>query len=912
VFVGRCYDLTETPPYGPWIELFGRYRQEDGMPPLPDAFAERGTVSEVTSQAALFRQVLDFLTAIGVSRPVLLLLDDLHWADPASLDLLRFIARSIDTLPLLLIVTYRSDELMRRHPLYALLPLLVRESNAARLDLARLSDIALNELVAARYVLSEADHARLVSYLRVHADGNTLFTVEILRSLEELGVLHHVDDDWHVGDLSILAVPPLVQQMIDGRVARLGEEAQRLLAIAAVIGHEILLAVWATVTQTDDDALLDLAERAVAAGLMEAASTEDAVRFRHALIREALYESITPLRRRRLHRQVGEALISNPHVDPDAVAFHFQQAGDDRAAEWLVKAGERAQRAYAWLTAADRYEAALDRMEDSSANAGIRGWLHYRLAVLRRFDNSTGNLEQLDEAAALASVIDDRVLAAHIQYYRGLMRLGAHDAHRMLDELAAGVAALESLTSSERKQSGRFDLVDAHAARGTLMLRLARVGRYGEVIGMRQQWVAAAPADPTRVGDRGAVPDGFYGLGIAFAHYGQVEAAIQAFAQARALCEATQHFPVLGGVLTDMLKCVVLPYRADDLIERRQLAEAANVSWERAREMGSTYPARWSYTSLQLLEGGWDEAGVLGAALAVYRRPDYAAKAHSSAILVRIAFARGDGELLNTLIRERLRDGPETEPGTIYCDLTLQQVAAQWEIEAGNLSAARTWLEAHDRWLAWNGAVLGQSAGQALWAQYYRRAGDSARAREHAKRALQYATEPRQPLALLAAHRVLGELATDAASYDDARAHLETSRALASACAALYEGALTLLAMAELQAAMPYVHEARQLLTEARAIFEPLDAKPALARADALDSRLGVTAKESPVYPAGLSAREVEVLRLLAVGETNRQIADALFLSEHTVRVHVRNILTKTNTENRTAAAAFARDRSLA
>ena len=95
MLVGRCYDLTETPPYGPWVELFRRYPHTDGMPLPPPAFAERGVLGGAASQAALFGQVVDFFTALVASQPVVLLLDDLHWADPASLDLLRFLARSL-------------------------------------------------------------------------------------------------------------------------------------------------------------------------------------------------------------------------------------------------------------------------------------------------------------------------------------------------------------------------------------------------------------------------------------------------------------------------------------------------------------------------------------------------------------------------------------------------------------------------------------------------------------------------------------------------------------------------------------------------------------------------------------------------------------------------------------------------
>ena len=167
--------------------------------------------------------------------------------------------------------------------------------------------------------------------------------------------------------------------------------------------------------------------------------------------------------------------------------------------------------------------------------------------------------------------------------------------------------------------------------------------------------------------------------------------------------------------------------------------------------------------------------------------------------------------------------------------------------------------------------------------------------------------EPRQPLALLAAHRLLGELQRPGRPRGR-ETHLRASLALAEACQAPYERALTLLALAELHAATGATDEARPLLGEARTICEPLRARPVLARADAL-----ATARAAPAaYPASLSAREVEVLRLLAIGKTNREIAAALFLCENTVRVHVRHIFAKTRTDNRTAAAAFARDNGLA
>src|SRR4051812_8376497 len=134
---GHCYDLTETPPYGPWREIVGRNRaplprsSDVSSPPAPDFAA-------ATSQTALFDRAFAFLAAIAGDRPLVLLLEDCHWADAASLDLLRSLAREVAVLPILVLVTFRGDEVAQRHPLYALIPLLERESHAAHLEVRRL------------------------------------------------------------------------------------------------------------------------------------------------------------------------------------------------------------------------------------------------------------------------------------------------------------------------------------------------------------------------------------------------------------------------------------------------------------------------------------------------------------------------------------------------------------------------------------------------------------------------------------------------------------------------------------------------------------------------------------------------------------------------------------------------------
>jgi DNA-binding CsgD family transcriptional regulator len=278
-----------------------------------------------------------------------------------------------------------------------------------------------------------------------------------------------------------------------------------------------------------------------------------------------------------------------------------------------------------------------------------------------------------------------------------------------------------------------------------------------------------------------------------------------------------------------------------------------------------------------------------------------------------VAREQGNGERAWETIRQMLPDSPRTPFGArrLFTGVPLVQLAAALALDADDLAAARAWLETHDRWFEESGAVLGHAEGEALWARYHWQAGDPQQARTHAETALAQATAPRQPLALLIAHRLLGELDTDAGRSDDAAHHLDASLALAEACAAPYERALTLIALADLRAVTGAPDDARGLLDEAYAICKPLGARLALVRLATIQGRLAAT-PSTPTYPAGLSAREVEVLRLVAAGRTNREIATALFLSERTIDAHVRNIFTKTRTDSRAAATAFAFKHGLA
>ena len=894
VLVGRCYDLTETPPYGPWVELFGHYPQTDDLPHLPPAFAEPGTIGAVASQAALLQDVQRFLTTLSAQHPVVLLLDDLHWADAASLDLLRFLGRSAAETAIVTIVTYRSDELTRRHPLYQLLPLLEREAHATRLDLRQLSHAAVRALLASRYPLPDSEADRVAAWLFARAAGNTFFTLQLLRALEEEGALTRTEGPWRVGDLDALRLPIAVRQVIDGRLTRLDEDAQRLLAVAAVIGHEVALDVWMAVGETDEEVLARVVEQAVAARLMD--ETTHGARFVHALIREALYEGISGVRRRGMHRRIAEVLAEHLHPDPDAVAYHFQQASDARAVGWLIQAGNRASRDFVYPIAIARFDAALALMDIAhEGDTAERAWLLVRLANALLYPDARQSVAHFEAAARIAAHLDDVALNAVVMHGLGRAQCFAGDLARGVAQMRCGIAAVDALSPDDRQRMARLINDNPDTMRGTLIVYLASTGHLREAITVGEGSVAQS-----------LVTGGWYrGLLIAYTFLGHPERTDEQFRRACAVEHAAHDYFNLGASCTIYLE-TMLSYRADDLAGRQQIAEQGEWAWHQACTISPGFQApRFAWLPLLFIEGRWEELAQLIPSL---QMPTATHRWVIARVLGAFASLRGDTAGAWQWVREILPQGPATEPGgtPFYAAQEMQRVAAALALDRNDLSAARAWLDGHDRWLAWSGAIQGQSQGQALWAHYHRQAGEMEQAYQHAARALSCADEPRQPLALLAAHRLLGELATEAGRYERAAAHLDQSLMLATACAALYERALTLLALADLRAATGKRHEALTFCDEARVILTPLAAMSALTRAAALTERLAATPDGLATYPDGLSPREVEVLRLIAAGRNNQEIADALFLSIRTVERHITNIYGKIAARSRADAAVYA------
>ncbi len=720
VLRGGCYDLTATPPYGPWAEALASYSPQDSLPPLPPFVNDLAAFSALGSQERLFATTREFLFEVATGQPLLICLEDLHWADRASLDFLRVMGRGTANHRITIVATYRSDELNRQHLLYPVLPILIRESRAERIELRPLDDDATRKLIRHTHVLSESDERRLETYLREHAEGNAFYSLELLRSLEDAGVLARVSEAWTLGDLTNVRLPMLLQQVIESRLARLGDETRSLLQVAAIIGQDLSVDLWQRVSDADDDALAVAIEQGKAAQILTEAGPDGHYRFRHALVREALYREVLLIRRRGWHRRVAEALLDLQDPDPDLVAYHFHQAGEMRATQWLIRAGERAQWTYALLSAADRFEEAVRQMEAHDSDVGERGWLLLRVGWLRRMSQPRLAITSIEKALRLSHLADDLTLSAYATFSLGLFRRVGGEPHKGLATLEEGVAAVDRLSSGERVRlcerlaSWGLDETDP---RGTLAVNLCSAGRYKEARHLADAVVSGISPllRSPKVGGSGYA-DAFSAVAIVHAALGEPDDASKAFSRADHIFHAIGDDFQSGLNAASMLFTVVLPYHADQIAERSRLASLADEALRRTSGVRDEDP-RIAYLPLLELEGKWRELRQLVAAYD-------AGWDNVGWIVAPIAREQGDTDLAWKLVRQLMPEGPSTEPGSIgyVAALSYQRLATALSLDVGDLQSAQTWLDSHDRWLDWSGTVLGRGhrdnlAGQTITGQ---------------------------------------------------------------------------------------------------------------------------------------------------------------------------------------------------
>ncbi len=371
-FVGRAHESGGAPAYWIWVEALRPYiAQADpddlvslmgpGAPEISE-LVPMAAANRLPAQATafepeqaryrMFDSVTTFLTNVARRAPLVLVLEDLHWADKPSLLLLQFLAREIAGVPIWVVATYRDSEINERHPLSFTLAALRREAQLERIVLGGLDRDEVGALVREWSDGEVGDE--LVDTLVRTTEGNPLFVLEMLQHWREEGVIDAEPIDG--AGLSV-SIPQGILEVIGRRLDRLSAECRRVLTVAAVLGHEFDYRVLAPVVDCGDEALIEHLDEASAARLVtELPVTVGRYSFTHSLIREVLYRRLSGLRRSRLHGRVGATLErlyaedDEPHLAE--LAHHHLESADlgdvDKAAHYAARAGDRAIRLLAY------------------------------------------------------------------------------------------------------------------------------------------------------------------------------------------------------------------------------------------------------------------------------------------------------------------------------------------------------------------------------------------------------------------------------------------------------------------------------------------------------------------------------------------------------------------------------------
>lgn len=339
----------------------------DRIPNLPEPLAG----DPEGARSRLFEAVASLLCDAAQSTPVVLVLDDLHWADQTTLLLLKYLSRYPREARLMVLGTYRDTELDIDHPLHATVAELCREHHVERRVLAPLDAAAVSELVDVH--VGEAASSELRQVVYEETEGNAFFVVEELRHLEETGAIGVAGTTPQFGSApGSLAVPDGVKDVIGQRVRRLGRKTSRLLETAAILGREFELPVLQRLSELSEDELLDSLDAALRAHVIEeVAGAPGRYTFSHALIRDTLYGSLTATRRALMHRRCGAALEEAHRDDLEPylaeLAHHFAEAGSngdlDKAIEYALRAGERATAGLAYEQAAAHFRRAVELID---------------------------------------------------------------------------------------------------------------------------------------------------------------------------------------------------------------------------------------------------------------------------------------------------------------------------------------------------------------------------------------------------------------------------------------------------------------------------------------------------------------------------------------------------------------------
>ncbi|MFE7314752.1 AAA family ATPase [Streptomyces sp. NPDC057555] len=898
---GACLEMGETGlPFAPFTamlrELVGRIGAEEVRRLLPNG--ESGELGRLLpslggphsadetdlARARLFEQFLALLQALGHRAPVLLVVEDVHWADRSSLDLLTFLLRNQQSIPdVLAVVTYRSDRLDRTHPARRLLAEIERLAWARRIDLARLtrSEVATQ----LHGLLGRPPAPDLSETIYRRSEGNPLLVEALLTCGAGPGA----------------PLPPSIRDLLVAPLEHLAEQSRHVVRAAAVGGVRVDHALLAAVTGLDDPALSAALRPAVAANLLVVDGQGYA--FRHALIREIIEAELLPGERSFLHIRYGEALERHPRLVPPG------RRALELAHHWYAVAGQHPQRAFA---------AAWQAAESAEASLAYAEQLHLLDQVLDLWDQAPGTARRLglDRRSVLDKAIESAMLSGEGARGMELIAIALADVDPAADPARAAQllrhrgelrqalgqpGAVDDLRTAARIMPPRHP--DRPRVLNTLTHRLLAVPCDAEGIAVAEEAIRAAHA----AGDIRAEVFASINLAYARARTGDLVRELPRLAQARTTAQRIEDHVALMHALRCEADVLQGAGRYEQAAQAAQRGLSAASRAGLSRTFGPTHAA--NVAEALIATGRWDEATeILDHALEL--APASSFRAYLLVLRGSIALARGDiplaqsaADFAHGVFRWNLSDAQDLLPLLCFAsDLALAKGEEAQAVAHVEQALARKEVSSSPRYL-WPLLVLGA------------RVAHASRTLPRALSALAAELPAVGPVQQAQRTTFTAELAR-AGGASEPSAWDRTATAWGELCQP-YQQALALLRAAEAAVETGDRRRATDRLRSARHHADLLGARDLLTTIEQLArlARLPLNPpphdRHAPDRHHGLTPREHEVLRLVANGRTNREIAQELYISAKTASVHVSHILAKLGVSSRVQAATTAHRRGL-
>ncbi|MGH3321022.1 MAG: helix-turn-helix transcriptional regulator [Streptosporangiaceae bacterium] len=925
VLIGGCLELgSEGLPYAPFAAaLRGLVRAAgpEAVTSLVHAGAlarllpELGRpVEEPDARGRLYEHVLLLLERLAEQAPVVLLIEDAHWADRSTRELLIFLVHNLGAVRVLLVVTFRSDELHRRHPLRPLLAELDRARPVSRLELPRLQRGEVADQCAA--ILGQDPDAALVERVYSRSEGNPLFVEADLNCPEEGG----------------LVISDSLRDLLLRGVEGLPDETQRVLRVASAGGVRVAHPLLAAVTGLDDASLAEVLRPAVDGHVIVADGDDYA--FRHALIREAVHDELLPGEHAAMHLRFAEALDRDRSILPGVrraveVAYHWHAAHDTEhalVAAWHA-AGEAAG-AYAHaerLTLLERVLELWDRLPEAEWLIGTSHVGVLEQAVDAAYDSGE-QARGVSYATAALGEIDDQVeplREAALLQRRGKMTRNIGRGDGMADFRAA-----VRLASAEPTSEVRAKVLAAIA--GTLMTQFAD----DEAAAFAEEALRVARA----VGDKHAEVSALITLAVLETHRRGLEAGLAGYAEAREIAAACGDHGQMTRLAINESNTLT------EFGQHERAVEVARGGWAHAEMIGleRTQGAFLACNSAEplLALGRWEEAEETVTRV-LDRDPPPTYAAFLLRIRAELALARGDVDGAARLVARSRALGCDVcgDPQLALPVLRLEAAVAlargrpddALALVTGALSDRRPFTTGCHIWPLLS---LGASAGaEAVERAASLRDAAAVEAVERGLAALDAEAEgvhvagPVEVAhhAVFVAERARARREPDGAAWEAAVGAWRSVPQPYDLARALPRAAEALLRAGETDAAADRLREAYEIASGLGAALLVRDIEALGRRARLAVGVVGYPAAEDGAVARGgdaddvpkgalgsyrerlgLTEREVEVLDLLVAGNSNRQIATELFISPKTASVHVSNIIAKLGVSTRLEAASMA------